>query len=475
MSTVAIVWLRRDFRLTDNAALNYAAARCDQVIPVYLHAPHEDAPWQPGAASRWWLHCSLNAMESALRQRGSGLVIRAGSSADILQELVRETHAELVCWNRLYEPAAASRDANVAQALSRLGCKTKSCRGALLQEPGEVLTNDGQPYRVYTPFSRRYFEDCLIDRPAPALPKLNSLPPDLKSVRVSELKLLPKISWYQSFEKHWCPGESGARELLEQFIESGQLSQYAHGRDLPSKSGVSRLSPHLHFGEITPRQIWHAAVAVEPAVSFPFKRQLVWRDFAHHILHEHPHTPELPFNPRFEKFPWSGDQELLSAWQQGQTGIPLVDAGMRQLWQTGWMHNRVRMAAATLLTKHALVHWREGARWFWDTLVDADLANNTMGWQWTAGCGVDAAPYFRILNPVRQGQRFDAGGEYVRTWVPELAQLSASHIHEPWSVPDQQLRAANVHLGKSYPNRIVDLADGRNRALRCFNSMRSEP
>ncbi len=479
MSTVAIVWLRRDFRLTDNAALNYASDQCDQVIPVYVHAPHEDAPWPSGAASRWWLHCSLNAMQSELKKLGSGLVIRIGKSADILPILVRETNAELVCWNRLYEPAAMRRDAQVASALSGLGCKIKSFPGALLQEPGHVLTNDGQPYRVYTPFSRKYFESRLVDRPTSAPPKLNPPPLNLKSTRVNDLKLLPKIPWYQSFEKHWSPGESGAKDLLMQFIRSGRLSRYAHGRDLPSTPGVSRLSPHLHFGEITPCQVWQAAehavdaAAVEPTVSFPFKRQLIWRDFAHHILHEHPHTPELPFNPRFENFPWRGDPALLNAWKRGQTGIPLVDAGMRELWQTGWMHNRVRMVVATLLTKHALVHWIEGARWFWDTLVDADLANNTMGWQWTAGCGVDAAPYFRILNPVRQGKRFDAGGDYVRTWVPELALLPARHIHEPWSVPSQQLCAANVQLGKNYPNPIVDLVDGRNRALRCFNSMQS--
>ncbi len=486
MSSVAIVWLRRDLRIVDNPALHHARTRAERVIPLYIHAPDEDAPWPPGAASRWWLHHSLIALDHSLRHLGSGLVIRAGDSRSILREVALSTGAEWVCWNRLYEPASRQRDAHVRKALSHAGVQTCELGGALLREPEEILKPDGTPYSVYTPFSRRYRLEGLPPHPMDEPTALPPLPPDLSSLRVRDLDLMPATPWYQRFTDLWTPGESGARARLHHFLDQGKWAAYGQMRDRPGQDGISGLSPHLHFGEISARQIWRAMEHVVDQCSeglrqdaseqaWSFQRQLIWRDFAHHILYFYPHTPTEPFNRRYRPFAWEDHPDLLAAWQKGKIGIPLVDAGMRQLWQTGWMHNRLRMVVATVLCKHGLVHWREGARWFWDTLVDADLANNTMGWQWTAGCGVDAAPYFRILNPVRQGERFDPQGEYVRTWVPELARLPDRFLHEPWRASAAVLRQAGVQLDTHYPHPLIDLAAGRARALERFRALGGTP
>ena len=482
MSSIAIVWLRRDLRIADNPALHHARARAERVIPLYIHAPDEEAPWQPGAASRWWLHHSLMALDTSLRELESGLVIRRGDSHRVLRELALETGAGLVCWNRLYEPASRNRDAHVQRALSDAGLQTCELRSSLLREPEEVLKDDGMPYRVYTPFSRRYLQEGLPKQPKDEPKELPPLPRDLPSLRVEDLELLSAIPWHSRFRDLWRPGESGAMAKLHHFLDQAKWAEYGQKRDLPGHDGISGLSPHLHFGEISAGQIWQA---VEHAVNnfkgvsrreaaqkaWSFQRQLIWRDFAHHILYFHTQTPTEPFNCRYRPFGWEENPDLLTAWQKGETGIPLVDAGMRQLRHTGWMHNRLRMVVATVLCKHGLVHWLEGARWFWDTLVDADLANNTMGWQWTAGCGVDAAPYFRILNPVRQGKRFDPQGEYVRAWIPELASLPDRHIHEPWRAPSSVLQQAGVQLDINYPRPVVNLAEGRARALERFRAL----
>ncbi len=490
--TTAIVWFRRDLRLTDNAALAHACQTAERVVPLYIHAPEEEAPWQPGAAACWWLHHSLSALDDALREQGSRLVICAGRSAEVLKEVAREVGAGLVCWNRLYEPAVRDRDAKVQKVLSHAGIRTHMHRGALLREPEEARKEDGTPYRVFTPFSRQYFPagtgGILQMDPAPqdehkgSFPRLPTLPCTLRSRPLQELGLLPTIPWHRQFSDHWCPGEAGAGKRLTDFLAQGVFG-YGRNRNLPAIDGVSSLSPHLHFGEISPRQIWSALHRMIDRVSHeemrpvidrvqPFLRQLVWRDFAHCILYEYPHTPTEPFDHRYQAFPWEENPALLRAWQLGQTGVPLVDAGMRQLWATGWMHNRVRMVVATMLSKHGLVHWLEGARWFWDTLVDADLANNTMGWQWTVGCGVDAVPYFRILNPVRQGKRFDPDGQYVRTWVPELSCLPTCYLHEPWRAPPVIAQQAGALPGIDYPLPVVDLAAARLESLQRHRELR---
>lgn len=480
--TTAIVWLRRDLRIDDNPALNHALAESERVIPLYIHTPEEESPWQPGAASRWWLHHSLKALEASLRRRGSGLVIRRGASGAVLREVARQAGAGLVCWNRLYEPSARSRDGETKKILAGAGIRAVDHPGSLLREPWEVAKDDGTPYRVFTPFWRRYLLTGPEAAPQDGPAELPPLPRGLVSLSAQDLDLIPGIPWHREFGDHWQPGEAGAMARLGDFIGRSAVFEYGQERDLPGQDGVSGLSAHLHFGEITARRVWHDVLGAAgglggagehgvPEQVRPFLRQLAWRDFAHHVLYHEPDTTEAPFDRRYELFVWDENPELLLAWQQGRTGIPLVDAGMRQLWRTGWMHNRVRMLAASVLTKNGLVHWLHGARWFWDTLVDADLANNTMGWQWTAGCGVDAVPYFRVFSPARQGERFDPRGDYVRTWVPELGAMPSRHIHEPWRAPESVLRQAGVVLGEDYPRPVVNLAAGRAEALRRFRAL----
>ena len=476
MTNTAIVWIRRDFRLDDNPALHQAFLAHDNLVVLYIHAPHEDGVWAAGAASDWWLHHSLTAFDQSLRKIGGKLIIRSGNSIDCLLQMITETSATDIYWNRLYEPAAVSRDTDIKKSLVSQGLKCHSFNGALLREPWEATKDDGTMYRVYTPFSNKYFKMAGITPTVEAPAKLSSVDTAIDSIAISALCLLPKISWDKGFHDHWQPGESGALQRLEQFIDDA-VADYQTDRDIPSIDGISRLSPHLHFGEISPRQIWHAvnssasAQRQEQQVR-PYLKQLIWRDFAHHLLYHLPQTPTEPFNKTFERFEWDQDDALLHKWQRGQTGIPLIDAGMRELWHTGWMHNRVRMLVASVLTKNALLHWHHGARWFWDTLVDANLANNTMGWQWTAGCGVDAAPYFRIFSPARQGARFDPQGEYVKHWVPELAKLPAKFIHEPWLAPQKILDQAGIALGKDYPEPMVDLSETRKQALARYKRMR---
>ena len=428
-SSTAIIWLRRDLRVADNPALAAACARADRVVPVYVHAPGEDGDWAPGAASRWWLHHSLERLDARLRRLGAPLLIRRGPSADALLALARETGATLVLWNRLYEPLAAARDATVATRLADAGLAVETSNAAMWIEPDGPRTGAGGPYRVFTP----YWRACLprLDQqPAPiAAPARIAGVAGLASLPLAALALRPTIRWDSGLEAAWTPGEDGALARLETFCERG-LGGYADVRDRPDLDGVSRLSPHLHFGEIGPRQCLAAVRAQveqrggDARGAESFLRELGWREFARHVLHHHPHTTTQPLDPRFAGFEWNDDPALLEAWQRGRTGYPLVDAGMRELWTTGFMHNRVRMVVASLLTKNLRQHWLHGARWFWDTLVDADLANNTLGWQWVAGCGADAAPYFRVFNPDLQAARHDPDGAYRRRWLTEPPPLS---------------------------------------------------
>ncbi len=469
----ALVWFRRDLRLADNPALQRALANHDHVVPVFIHAPHEEAPWEPGAASNWWLHHSLSALAAQLNELGSGLVIRQGDSLACLQDLIKETGADAVYWNRLYEPAVIARDKVVKASLRETDIEAESANAALINEPWEVETDSGAPYKVFTPYWRKAREvlGALTVAAAPESLSSGELP---ESIELDELKLLPTLRWADGFADEWQPGEKGAHAKLDAFLD-GVIADYAEGRNHADQAATSRLSAHLHFGEISPRQI---AVAVQQAVAGTaawdnsadkYLSEVGWREFAYHLLYHFPETTDQPLHKRFESFPWrDGDNEDFAAWCAGDTGIPMVDAGMRELWATGYMHNRVRMVVASLLTKNQQISWLEGARWFWDTLVDADLASNTLGWQWTAGCGADAAPFFRVFNPVRQGERFDTSGEYVRRWCPELKGLSQKNLHQPWEATADELEEAGVVLGESYPKPVVDLKTSRQDALDAY-------
>jgi deoxyribodipyrimidine photo-lyase len=476
----SVVWFRNDLRLADNPALTAAVARGGPVIPLFIWSPEEEGRWPPGAASRWWLHQSLKRLEADFRKRGSRLIIGRGPSPEKLQQVLKSTEADTVYWNRRHEPALVKRDRQVAQALRRAGVQVETFAGNLLFEPLQVASKEGKPYRVFTPFWKACRALGEPSAPLPISARWSSPERWPKSLEIDALELEPKIDWAAGFREVWTPGARGAFEQLERFRVAA-FSDYARGRDRPDIVGTSRLSPHLHFGEITPRQLWHAlseeagagksdrAAAAQRA---KFRAELGWREFAHHVLFHFPPTADRPLRDDFARFPWVRNSRAHKAWQRGRTGFPIVDAGMRELWTTGWMHNRVRMLVASFLTKDLLLSWREGARWFWDTLVDADLANNTLGWQWAAGCGADAAPFFRIFNPVLQGQKFDSEGVYVRRWVPELASLPLKFLQEPWKAPPDVLAAAGVRLGENYPRPIVIHAAARDAALRAFRSIR---
>ncbi|HTY88095.1 MAG TPA: deoxyribodipyrimidine photo-lyase [Candidatus Acidoferrum sp.] len=480
MNKPALLWLRLDFRLADNPALQTAIKRGGAVVPVFIWSPDEEGDWPPGAASRWWLHQSLAALDASLRQLGSRLVIRYGPTLATLRALVKETGAQAVFWNRRSEPAVMARDGKVQEALSADGLAVQTYNAALLHEPEMIQNQSGRPFQVFTPFWRHCLNQAEPTAPLPAPKHLRAPSKWPKSLALAELELEPKISWAGGLQAAWQPGEAGAAENLRRFFREA-FDNYPVQRNRPDVMGTSRLSPHLHFGEISPRQIWDGARRLAARRGWPaaewrnsqFLAEIGWREFAHHLLFHFPHTPVEPLRPAFKKFPWRGHAAWLEAWQEGRTGYPIVDAGMRELWRTGWMHNRVRMIVASFLVKDLLVSWPEGARWFWDTLVDADLASNTLGWQWTAGCGADAAPYFRIFNPTSQGGKFDPHGDYVRRWCPELAKLPDTWIHRPAEAPPAVLAAAGVELGRDYPRPIVNHAVARTAALAAFERIRS--
>ncbi len=472
----AIVWFRQDLRLADNPALSKALQTCERVVPLYILSPAEAGEWRPGAASNWWLHHSLSALDGALRELGSRLILRQGGGLETLLALAREIGDARVFWNRVYEPALIERDKTVKRVLREQGIEVLSSNSALLFEPWALSKADGGCYRVFTPF----WKACLrggLPEPLHAHPAaMPPVPPEIRSLPLEELGLLPTVPWDGGLRHTWRVGEAAAQASLDRFLDEA-VHRYPEDRNRPDLTGTSRLSPHLHFGEIGPRQV---AQAVERLVrtrsreglvkgSEVFLSEIGWREFAYHLLYHFPHTTDAPLDERFAVFPWAEDEATqLAAWRSGNTGIPMVDAGMRELWRTGWMHNRVRMVVASFLTKNLLVPWQQGARWFWDTLVDADLASNTLGWQWTAGCGADAAPYFRIFNPVLQGERFDPRGDYVRRWIPELQRLPDRLLHRPWEAPAEVLRQAGIRLGEDYAAPLVDLHATRARALERF-------
>lgn len=472
----ALVWFRHDLRLADNPALLAATATGRPVLPLYILESNGPAELAPGGASRWWLHHSLASLAGDLEALNAPLLLLKGPAEELLPELVRRTGAASLHWNRRYEPAAVVRDTALKASLRALGVEVTSHNAALLHEPWTVNTGQGHPFKVFTPFWKacRLKGEPLAPLPAPS--RLNAFFGVPDGLPLAELGLLPTSpDWSGGLAAAWRPGERPAMTRLGDFLETG-LADYAELRDRPDLPGSSRLSPHLHFGEIGPRQIWHA-VRLQAATqgsetgAEAYLRELGWREFSHHLLHHFPELPQRSFRPEFEDFPWAPDATLLAAWQRGRTGYPLVDAGMRELWRTGWMHNRVRMVAASFLVKHLLQPWKAGAAWFLDTLVDADLANNSASWQWVTGSGADAAPYFRIFNPVLQGERFDPEGNYVRHFVPELAALPPSHIHKPWTAPPAMLAECGIRLGHHYPAPVVPLAAGRDRALAAYRAI----
>lgn len=472
-----IVWFRQDLRVLDNPALAAALERGTPVVPVYILDEAGEGRWPMGGASRWWLHHSLAALDAALRERGSRLVLARGESGAVLRELIKATGANAVFWNRRYEPTVIARDRELQAGL---GVEATDFNASLLFEPDAMRNKAGAPFQMFTPF----WKHCLtLKVEEPLRLRAGGIPAPAKwprSCTLDELGLRPTSGWDAGFAAVWTPGEAGARARLKQFT-AGAMADYADRRDRPDVDGTSALSPHLHFGEIGPRQIWAAVKAsAKGSGMFPpnrgaqvFLSEVGWREFAHHLVYHFRRTPEAPLRAEFAAFPWQTNAAQLRAWQRGRTGYPIVDAGMRQLWATGWMHNRVRMIVASFLVKHLRISWREGADWFWDTLVDADLASNTLGWQWTAGCGADAAPYFRIFNPILQGQKFDPAGDYVRRWVPELAKLPTEFIHQPWEAPMHVLAEAGVTLGRDYPQPIVDHGEARVAALAALKSIRA--
>jgi deoxyribodipyrimidine photo-lyase len=468
-----ILWFRQDLRLSDNPALNAAVATGAAVVPVYVLDDASAGRWSQGSASRWWLHESLAALDE---DSGAKLQFFSGDAGKIIPQIATKLQARSVFWNRCYEPWRRSRDEAIRSALLKGGTEVKTFNASLLFEPPAISKADRTPYKVFTPF---YKKGCLENGPAPrpVLRKPASIPfvKRFTESTLSDLDLLPDIAWYAEMQANWAPGERGARRRLEQFLQDG-LKNYKDGRNFPDQDHVSRLSPHLHFGEISPQQVWEATAALDkrkvPADDIEhFRSELGWREFSYNLLYHFPELPLENLQRKFNRFPWRDDEAALHRWQRGMTGYPIVDAGMRELWRTGYMHNRVRMIVGSFLVKNLLLHWHHGERWFWDTLVDADLANNSASWQWIAGCGADAAPYFRIFNPVTQGKKFDAEGAYVRRYVPELAALPDKYLHAPWEAPAELLQRAGITLGTTYPEPIVDLRESRERALNAFKGM----
>lgn len=474
-----IVWLRQELRVADNPALYHASLSGNEVLPVYVWSGAADTP---GAASRWWLHGSLSGFSKRLEALGAPLILLRGTADEVLPALARRCNADAVFWSRAYDPEGRALDTSVERALQEQGTDCRIFAGSnLLLNVAEIHNKTGGPFKVFTPFYR-HAVSLSVNKPFPMPGKLAPFRVNAGGVSLQDLGLLPKSDWAAGLRTVWQPGEAEASARTEAFVDDG-LRSYEVERDIPGHKGTSRLSPHLHFGEISPRTILYAVreccAASKDKTLFReaevFIRQLYWRDFAHHLLYHFPHMTERPMYPAFEQFPWRQDKAQLWAWQHGLTGYPIVDAGMWELWVTGWMHNRVRMIVGSFLVKDLLLPWQAGADWFRDTLVDADAANNTMGWQWVGGCGPDAAPYFRVFNPVLQSKRFDPDGIYIRQWVPQLARLKGNALHAPWTASASELSQAGITLGKEYPKPLVDHAAARDRALLAYHAVKGAP
>ncbi|MBA3537292.1 MAG: deoxyribodipyrimidine photo-lyase [Tatlockia sp.] len=465
---IALLWFREDLRLIDNPAFSEASNNHEVIIPLYIFDKDTSAL---GQAQQWWLHHSLKALDNSLQQYGLNLLLRQGKSIEIIDELVNQLAIDTIYWNRCYTPVAIKRDIKIKALMIQKGIEVKSTNGSLLNEPWTIKNKQGEYFKVFTP----YWKHCLqrpglpkIMEPANHLQKL-----DILSDHLTDWNLEPKNpNWASGFTKYWQPGEEGANKKLHEFIDNNLLN-YKANRDFPAKNATSRLSPHLHFGEISPWTIWRAVEIAKLDKSCNiisadhFLSELGWREFSNYLLYHFPDLPHSNFRKEFDAFPWREDELRLKCWQKGMTGYPIIDAGMRELWATGYMHNRVRMIVASFLCKDLLIDWRRGADWFLNTLVDADLANNSASWQWVAGCGADAAPYFRIFNPLLQSEKFDPDGIYIRSWVPELAQVNNQYIHQPWLAP-------GLALGKEYPKPVIDHNEARKRALFYYKTLKNK-
>lgn len=468
MNKVIIHWFRQDLRLTDNPSL-YEAAENAELLPVYILDDQNASDFRMGEASRVWLHHSLNSLDKSLKDN---LLLAIGDPLKILLGLADKYGCQTVHWNRCYEPWRVYRDTEIKKQLLKNGIEVKSFNGSLLWEPWEVLKQDGSPYRVFTPFYRKGCLNALAPRsPLPKPRKMKFAGNIDRSTTIEDLKLRPDIPWDEQLASSWKIGEAGAKKTLKKFLDIG-IDGYKEGRNFPAEDKTSRLSPHLHFGELSPNQVWHAIKTIGENNDIDnFCSELGWREFSYNLLYHNPKLPEKNIQTKFDKFPWKTSRHHLIAWQKGKTGYPIIDAGMRELWNTGYMHNRVRMIVGSFLVKNLMIHWREGFSWFWDCLVDADLANNAASWQWIAGCGVDAAPYFRIFNPVTQSQKFDKKGNYIKKWVPELNNLPEKYLHAPYDAPENILKEADINLGENYPAPIVELKQSREQALSAFKSL----
>ncbi|MGV1752516.1 cryptochrome/photolyase family protein [Agrobacterium sp. CG674] len=471
-----IVWFRKDLRLADNRALLAAIDHEGPVIPVYIHDDDVALQGAIGSAQQWWLHHSLQALSSALQTLGSTLVLRSGSSQTVLKTLIEETGARTVFWNRRYDPDGQKLDSQIKADFREEGLEVESFAGYLIHEPSRLKTKTGGPYRVYTPFWRAIEGGDEPAEPVAAPKKLLSPSSWPKSETVENWSLLPsKPDWAKEFSDVWTPGETGGQDKLKDFIENA-LKGYEEGRDFPARPATSMLSPHLTMGEISPAQVWDATRSLPSNIASNdtsrFRKEIVWREFCYHLLFHFPELDEKNWNSSFDAFEWRADDSKFEAWTKGMTGYPIVDAGMRQLWRHGVMHNRVRMITASFLIKHLLVDWRKGEKWFRDTLVDADPASNAGNWQWVAGSGADASPFFRIFNPILQGEKFDPDGDYVKTFVPELSRLEKKFIHKPFDAPKDVLKKAGIELGKTYPAPLVNHNEARQRALSAYSDIK---
>ena len=473
MTNPSILWFRVDLRLSDNPAFQKAIELGKPIIPIYILDDVDANNRKLGVASKWWLHNSLQSIHSELEKIGSKILFFRGNAEDVIKKIIEETNADTVLWNRRYEPWAVKRDKSIKENLISQSKNVFSFNGSLLYEPWEIKSKIGNPLKVFTPFKRALLNkgDVFEVSKSPNTIKSPSLWPS--SLNVDDLDLVKNKSWTNKFANSWKPGSKTAKAKLISFKEN-KIRNYNKDRDIPSVLGTSKLSPHLRFGEISPKEIFIAMNDLEENDGvLTYKSEIIWREFAHNLLWYFPDIHEKPIKKEFSKFTWDNSQSNFDLWTKGMTGYPIVDAGMRELWSTGWMHNRIRMVTASFLTKHLLLPWQMGEKWFWNTLLDADPASNTSGWQWVSGSGADAAPYFRIFNPIIQGQKFDPKGEYVKKFIPELNNLPSKFIHEPWKADSALLKKSDIKLGETYPLPIVDHKFARERALKKYEEIRN--
>ncbi len=467
----SIVWFRYDLRVNDNPALN-AACKNSSVLPIYIFDNKNFDKFQVGSASRWWLHHSLIELNKSLN---SSLSIYIGDPIRIIKKIIEKFQIKNIYWNRCYDPNSIRRDKDIKNKLTCDNINIFTFNGSVLWEPWTILKDDKTPYKVFTPY---YKKGCLnAAKPRPPIDFNNNSilhKDNTNSIDIDGLKLLDKKSWYLKFHKYWTPGEKKATDMLNNFLSTG-IYDYKEGRNFPSKKNVSKLSPYIHFGEISVNQIWYAIVN-NPKLNNDknkdhFLSELGWREFSNYLLYHFPKIVDTNLQAKFDKFPWVNDKNYLNCWQKGQTGYPIVDAGMRELWKTGYMHNRVRMIVGSFLVKNLLIDWRKGEEWFWDCLLDADLASNSASWQWVAGSGADAAPYFRVFNPILQAKKFDPNGDYIKQFLPVLRDLPNKYLFSPWEAPENILEKSNIILGKNYPKPIIDIKLSRDKALDLFKQI----